>query len=339
MWRDHAVFDVHGHVSPPLGGMGLYCMFLLAANSPVSTPFDDPDGPYRFDDEQWAEAVSRHVAVLDERNIDGQLIGPRPFLMFGWMAPHLLPVWTAFVNDCIARQVSLRPNRFLGACQLPQNVAAPDATHCLDELNRCVVELGFVAAYLSPDPTGRRDGAGVSSPWWDPVYARCQELDVPIIVHGTACADPRLAHVPNNYQLGFVAEQYWAAQSLGHSDVFDRFPELKVVVCHCGGALNRFIASDPHLPQRDSSSNLFYDTCAHDTAFLEAAIKQRTAAQMAFGSEAPGSGAAIRPETGRPADDLVPVIDALDTVTDDERILMFNTVPARLVPAFKNLSP
>ncbi len=182
-------------------------------------------------------------------------------------------------------------------------------------------------------------GPGSAAHGGNPVYARCQELDVPIIVHGTACADPRLAHVPNNYQLGFVAEQYWAAQSLGHSDVFDRFPELKVVVCHCGGALNRFIASDPHLPQRDSSSNLFYDTCAHDTAFLEAAIKQRTPAQMAFGSEAPGSGAAIRPETGRPADDLVPVIDALDTVTDDERILMFNTVPARLVPAFKNLSP
>jgi hypothetical protein len=158
------------------------------------------------------------------------------------------------------------------------------------------------------------------------------------VIHGTACADPRLAHVPNNYQLGFVAEQYWATQALGHGDVFDRFPELKVIVCHCGGALNRFIATDPHLAQRDTSRNLFYDTCAHDVAFLEAAIKQRTPLQMAFGSEAPGSGGTLRPETGRPADDLVPVIDALEFITDADRALIFNIVPSQLIPAFKSLT-
>ena len=42
---------------------------------------------------------------MDERNIDVQIIGPRPFMMMGWMQPHLLPAWTRFVNDCIHKQV------------------------------------------------------------------------------------------------------------------------------------------------------------------------------------------------------------------------------------------
>ncbi len=338
MYAGHHVFDVHGHVSPPLGGMGLYFMLLQATNSPVATPFEQPQGNYDFGDDQWQAAVARHLQMLDDREIDAQLLGPRPFLMFGGMQPHLFPHWTRFVNDCIAKQVEIRPDRFIGACQLPQSVTEADSTHCLAELDRCVGDLGFGGVYVSPDPTNHRDGPSFASRYWDPVYARCEQLGVPIVIHGTGCGDPRLAHIPNNYQMAFVAEQYWAAQSLGHSDVFDRFPGLKVLVCHCGGALNRFIASDPHLPQRDLSQNLFYDSCAHDTDFLQAAIKQRTPSQVAFGSEAPGSGGALRPDTGRPADDLVPVIGGFDFLSADDKRMIFETVPLSVVPAFRRMA-
>ena len=46
--------------------------------------------------------------------------------------------------------------------------------------------------------------------------------------------------------------------------MFERFPELRVIVCHCGGGLDRFTKTDPHLPQKDLSKNLFFDTCAYD---------------------------------------------------------------------------
>ena len=116
--------------------------------------------------------------------------------------------------------------------------------------------------------------------------------------------------MPHNYQLGFYTEQYLATQFLGHGDVFERFPELKIVVCHCGGGLDRFHKSDPHLPQKDLSQNLFFDTCAYESLFLEAAIKQRGVERIVFGSEAPGSGRHIIPETGRSGDDpVVPVLD------------------------------
>jgi hypothetical protein len=54
---------------------------------------------------------------------------------------------------------------------------------------------------------------------------------------------------------------------------------------------------------------------------------------MLFGTEAPGSGRAVRPETGWTSDDLVPVIGALDFLTEEEKIKIFNENPARVIPA------
>jgi hypothetical protein len=139
-------------------------------------------------------------------------------------------------------------------------------------------------------------------------------------VANRANSDPRLAHVPQNYQLNFVAEQYWANQSLAHSDVFDRW-----------------IPTDPHLSQLDLTQNLFYDTCAHDVHCLEAAIKQRTVARMVVGTEAPGSGSTIRPHTGKSADDLVPVIDAFEFLSEQDKLDLFHENPARLFPAMAKL--
>ena len=339
MYNDVRVLDVHGHVSPPFGGLETWLTFMLGSNGPMpdlmSAPGQAVAARYGLGRDDMVAPAAEHVKVLDVRNIDVQLIGPRPFLTFGWMEDHLLAPWARAVNDVIAQQCALHPDRFVGACQLPQDAHAADTRHVLDELDRCVNDYGFAAAYVSPDPTGRRDGAGMDEPYWYPLYERCAELDVPIIVHGTNCLDKRLRRVPNNYQLGFVAEQYWAGQVLSHSDVFSRYPGLRVMICHCGGALNRFMPSDPHLSQQDLSANLFYDTCAHDLVFLEAAIRQRGVPVMCFGTEAPGSGGAIRPESGRPADDLVAVLAEFSFLTEADRVAIFHDNPLRLVPGLK----
>jgi predicted TIM-barrel fold metal-dependent hydrolase len=337
MYNEIKVLDVHGHVSMPQSAMGWITM-LLGSNTALPNPLEAQDGirnPAQVftTAEEYAAAVDRHVNYIDAREIDVQLIGPRPFVMLGWMEPHLLPVATRYMNDIIHQQCTLYPERFVGACQLPQIASAADTSHCVEELLRCVNELGFGAAYLSPDPEGRRSSPGLHEPYWFPIYETCESLDVPIVIHGSNCLDRRFRHIPHNYQLGFVIEQYIATQVLSHSDVFDRYPALRIVVCHCGGALDRFIPTDPHLGQRDLANNLFFDTCAHDVNYLEAAIKQRTPDRMVFGSEAPGSGGSIRPDTGRSADDLVPVISGFEFLSEEQKLNILHANPARVVPA------
>ena len=170
------------------------------------------------------------------------------------------------------------------------------------------------------------------------MYEYCEKNDLPIIVHGTNSQDPRIGIIPQNYQMGFVWEQYLATQLLSHGDVFERFPKLRVLVCHCGGSLDRFIKTDHHLSQKDLKNNLFFDTNALDLNFLEAAIKQRGVPQMCFGTEVPGSGAAIRPETGRPGDDLVPVIGGFSWLTDEEKVTIFHSNPLKFAPGFAKLA-
>jgi predicted TIM-barrel fold metal-dependent hydrolase len=339
MYNGTKVYDVHGHVSAPPAGSG-HLALMLASNTPAASPIRGAQGANRpgMTEDDYRRTGQGHVDYMDERNIDVQIIGPRPFMMLGWMEDHLFPYWTSYVNDTIAMQCKLFPDRFLGAAALPQNAKADDISHALPELERCVKDYGFVAAYASPDPTGRRDTPGMHEPYWFPLYEKCQSMNLPIIVHGTNALDPRFRVVPHNYQLGFLTEQYLAGQFLSHGDVFERYPELKVIICHCGGALNRFIPTDPHIAQKDLSKNLYYDTCGYDLHFLEAAIKQRGVASMVFGTEAPGSGRAIRPETGKSGDDLVPVIGAFDFLTEDDKVSIFNKQPAAVFPQFTRVA-
>ena len=60
-------------------------------------------------------------------------------------------------------------------------VAPHDVDSAVAEARRCVEELGFKAVFLAPGCVNRR-------PWHDPVYdplwAECERLGVPICFHG-----------------------------------------------------------------------------------------------------------------------------------------------------------
>jgi len=335
-YNDYLVLDVHGHVTVPPAANNMV-VSMMGSNQPMpSNVGQHAVGPKKISDEEFRAAAQTHVDYIDARNIDVQVIGPRPYIQFGWMEPHIQPGWSAYVNDLIAQQVSFFPDRFVGAAQIPLHASHPDTKHVLPELKRTVEELGFAAAYLSPDITGNRSGHGLDHEWYYDLYEAAEGYDIPLIVHGTNTLDPRFrtGNVPMSYQLHFLTEQYLAGQFLSHGPVFERFPKLRVIICHCGGALDRFIGNDKHLAQKDLSNNLFYDSCGYELNFLEAAIKQRGVNRMVFGTEAPGSGGAVRPETGRTSDDLVPVLDGFDFLTDADRKAILHDNPLKVVPGF-----
>ena len=74
---------------------------------------------------------------------------------------------------------------------------------------------------------------------------------------------------PRTYdnQVNFLTEQTLATLLLERSDVFDRFPDLKILVVHCGGAVTRFLTNSigaAPLPAGGLPAGLFFDTCAYD---------------------------------------------------------------------------
>jgi predicted TIM-barrel fold metal-dependent hydrolase len=325
MHNGYKVVDVHGHMSTP-APFRQFLAETVAQNT--------PGRKLEMTDEQLENAQQRHLEFMDERNIDIQLVGPRPIAMWHWMRPFLQDFWCRTVNDVIARIVKLHRDRFCGMAQLPQS-KEQDTRNCVAELERCVKELGFVGAYLNPDPAGDKQAPGVHEEYWYPLYEKAVELDVPLMIHPSITYDRRLEIIPANYQMNNYLEEFVAMQLYAHSNVFQVFPKLKIVICHCGGGLNRFIPTDKHVGQGDFSKNLFYDCCCYDEHYLEAAIKQRGVDQVVFGTESPGSGGAVRPDTGKPSDDLIPVIDRLAFLSPEDKLKIFQKNPLKVFTKVK----
>src|SRR5689334_1152812 len=145
MYQNHKVIDVHGHMSTPphfrghLGGM---------------VSLNTPNRKLDISDELLENAQKAHLKGMDERKIDVRLLGARPVAMWHWTRQFLQEAICRVTNDTIARIVKLHPDRFVGMAQLPQN-ATLDTKTCVAELERCVKELGFVGAYVNPDPGGK----------------------------------------------------------------------------------------------------------------------------------------------------------------------------------------
>jgi len=344
MFKGTKVFDVHGHVSAPAAARAWIVQGMSSGHQPESPLRDGASGTGGLSDDAFAVTNKEHVEYMDERNIDVQILGPRPFMQMGWMARNIYPRWAEFTNDTIHKQVRNHPTRFLGTSMLPQIAEAPSLANCIPEFEKNVKEYGFVGTYLSPDPDGRHISPGMHEDYWHPVYEKCQEWNVPVFIHGTNCLDPRIGHIPGNYQVGFVVETFLATRILAYSDIFKKFPGLRICIAHGGGALDRFIMSSGH-KGNPPGDNLFFDTCTYDIDYLSLAISQWGVPNIAFGTEAPGSGRAIRKDSdhvsktnvGKTSDDLLPVIDYLPILSEDDKIAIINKNPLKVFPSFANV--
>lgn len=356
MFEGQRVIDVHGHLSSPPAVRAF--AFNLSA-------FNSPGDRLTLTDEQVRPAMERHLRVLDERSIDLQLLSGRPVAMMHWERPRLSEAWARVTNDLIAQQCRLAPARFAGVAQLPQN-ADRDTGNCVEELERCIGDLGFVAAMVNPDPGADRRAPGLDDPYWHPLYKRAEELQATLIIHPSVTHDPRLDSVPHSYQFNNLVEEALATLLLETGTVFTRFPRLRVVVCHCGGALRRMVSVGESIDaiahergadnlvrsssefgggqvgmpvemksqiRPDSSESLFFDTCAYDPHFLAAALRQRGVGRMVFGTEAPGSGSAyINPQTGRPADDVLATLRSLEFLRSEDILSLVSATPRKAFP-------
>jgi predicted TIM-barrel fold metal-dependent hydrolase len=315
------IIDVHGHLSAP-ADLYVYKSLLLAGRG-----LHGEGGP-RLSDDSVRAAAAAHVAMLREVGTDVQLLSPRPFHLMHSEAPErIVRWWVEANNDVIARIVDMFPETFLGVCALPQQPSG-DLRSCIEELDRCVQGQGFVGCLLNPDPSeGTAITPTLADEYWFPLYQRLTELDVPALLHPAGCRNPRLS-----YSLNFINEESIAIMSLldMSSKVFATFPKLKIIVPHGGGSipyqLGRWQSaarSTGATPFEERLRSLWYDTTLYTKGALELLISTVGTDRVMFGTELPGSGGGIDPATGRPMDDLKPVVESIAWLTDDDRKMVF----------------
>jgi len=143
------------------------------------------------------------------------------------------------VNDRLAAACAAHPTRFAAFAALPSTEPKAAA----DELERAVTKLGMKGAMMH----GLSRGVFLDDKQFWPIYERAAQLDVPIYFH-PATPDQRVTDA--YYQdyvkdfpmvvraaWGFTVETATTAIRMVLSGVFEKYPNLKIVLGHLGETL------------------------------------------------------------------------------------------------------
>jgi aminocarboxymuconate-semialdehyde decarboxylase len=151
------------------------------------------------------------------------------------------------VNDEISEICRKHPNRFMAFATLP--FIDPDRT--VKELKRCIDELKFKGACIGTNI----NGMGLDDQRLYPFYESMSEYDLPIHIHPRAPVDKETY---KDYRLlpmiGFEMDICVAVVRLVMGGVMDKFPNLKFIVSHLGGAI-------PYLAERIQNCYEAYPDC------------------------------------------------------------------------------
>ena len=179
------------------------------------------------------------IAAMDEAGIDLQI------LSLAAMGLDRLDAVTATsvvgdVNDELAAAIKASPTRFGGLAAL----ALKDVDKAIQELERCVKTLGFYGAMVD----GTTDCLFLDDPQFFPVFEAAVELGVPIYLHPAPPPDAvnkayysglpgEVGHLLSIAGWGWHAELGLHTLRLIVSGLFDRLPDLQLIIGHMGEGL------------------------------------------------------------------------------------------------------
>ena len=196
----------------------------------------------------YAEAEARgwdagaQLEAMDREGVDVAVLFPsRGLFVLGldsvdqMGADGLEPAFASAIarayNDWLRDFIAAAPSRLFGAAM----VAPHDVASAVEEARRCVTEYGFKAIFLAPGAVNRR-------PWhhpaYDPLWAECERLGIPVAFHGGG-----RTHLRPDFSLEIFADRLmmWhtfnqplgvmtACVSLCGGGVLERFPRLRVAL-------------------------------------------------------------------------------------------------------------
>lgn len=287
------VIDFHNHFYPPE-----YIEALERGPSRVRITHDAAGNPCVHYPGDYNVAVRGHrdlayrAEVLREAGVDTQIITlttPGTHIEEPAVAAKL----ARLVNDCFARAASDYPGVFVPLATLPLN----DPAASVDEFRRAVEQLKFRGAMLFSNV----NGVALSDPQFWRLYEVANELEAILYIHPT---NPINVEAMTDYWLmplvGFLFDTTLAAASLVFSGVAERFPQIRWVLGHLGGAVpylaerldrgyEAFSECRTNIAQPPSIylKKFYFDTVNFDHAAIELAISFAGIDHILAGSDYP----------------------------------------------------
>jgi aminocarboxymuconate-semialdehyde decarboxylase len=288
-----SIIDVHNHYYPPA-----YINALQTGPSNVKVTIDADGNPWLHYPGDYNIAVRGHrdidyrEGVLKQLGVDTQVISlttPGTHVESVAMAARL----ASLVNDAFARVVRDKKGRFAAYATLPLN----DPGASVRELERACGQLGMRGALLFSNVNGV---ALADERFW-PLYEAADALGAVLHIHPT---DPVGVEAMTDYWLmplvGFLMDTTLAAAKLVFAGVPKRFPRIRWVLGHLGGAIPylaerldrgfhafRECRVNINRPPSEYLKQFYYDTVNFDRDALQLAIAFAGVDHILAGSDYP----------------------------------------------------
>jgi len=286
------IIDVHNHYYPPefidaiRKGPSVLAVEQDAEGNPVLVSPGDRNFAVR-----GHRDIEYRERVIADAGVDMQVITltcPGTTME----SPDRSAYLASLVNDCLARVTSDRRNHFAALATLPLN----DPKASVRELDRAL-SLGFPGALVF----GSVNKVALHDERYWPLWERASETGSVIHIHPNF---PPGVEAMQEYWLmplvGFMFDTTLAAAGLVFSGVVERFPGIKWILGHLGGAVpyivERFDRGFEAYPEcrvnisRHPSEYLkafFYDTVNFNPKALRLAVDFAGASQLLAGSDYP----------------------------------------------------
>jgi aminocarboxymuconate-semialdehyde decarboxylase len=287
------IVDVHNHFYPPE-----YLDALRSGGSVIRVTTDKEGNPLLHYPGDYNVAVRGHrdidyrQEVLEREGVSTQVITlttPGTHVESQGRAVEL----ARLVNDVFARIVADRAPRFRALATLPLN----DPRASVVELRRAVEELRLPGAMLFSNV----NGVALSDERFWPLYEAADGLGAVLHIHPTS---PVGVEAMTEYWLmplvGFPFDTTLAASKLVFSGVAERFPRIRWILSHLGGAIpylaerldrgyRAFRECRAHItrPPSEYLKTWYYDTVNFDPRALSLAIEFAGANHVLAGSDYP----------------------------------------------------
>ena len=215
--------DVHSH-----------CVFREAAALLGAAP----PSPVRGADEAVIELEQR-LAAMDAQAVDMEVLSINP----NWYDRErdLAAQIVKLQNEKLAELCASRPDRFAAFAAL--TLQAPDLA--VQELEIAVKKQGLKGAAIG----GTVNGMSFADPKFHPVWAKAEELGVPLFIHPQGIPEFNKQMSGNGWlgnAIGYPVETTIALSHLIFEGTFDRFPRLLVIAAHGGGFLPSYADRSDH---------------------------------------------------------------------------------------------
>jgi len=174
------------------------------------------------------EPVAQRLAWLDEQGIDIQIVGTWADI-FGYGLPvDACIAWHEMLNDTLAEWCAENQKRFAWI----GSVALIDAEAAARELDR-IAGMGTCGIIVSANVEDTNLGELPLDPFW----RKSESLGLPLLIHPVLVGPaPRAAQFGLAQVVQYTFDTTLAVGSLLMTGVLDRFPRLKLVLSHGGGA-------------------------------------------------------------------------------------------------------